>query len=348
MLAGVLAGEPVQYSGSIAATSLKVAGIPVFSVGRLSENDAPEGSRRHGWQRAGKACSRLVTHRGRLVGACSVGTLQEFQPLREAVVQQRRLSPWRLWRYARTGRLWPERDEQDVEAWPAEAVICHCARVTRGTLSAAIAGGCRTLEAIGEQTRAATTCGSCRPLVLRMLAGNRPVPAVRGARVLWGAAALALVLVLAALSGFNLADPVSVESAGMPAFWRDFDFKQASGYGLVALVLVSLAITWRKRLRAARGDTALWRIAHVSLAALAGLVLLAHTGGRVGANLNLALSLTFLVALALGAVSAVTVAREHRGVAAVRTRRRMTFLHLMLTWPLPALLAAHVVKAYFF
>jgi hypothetical protein len=32
----------------------------------------------------------------------------------------------------------------------------------------------------------------------------------------------------------------------------------------------------------------------------------------------------------------------------VRVRRRMTWVHLACTWPLPALVAAHVVKAYFF
>jgi nitrite reductase (NADH) large subunit len=121
-----------------------------------------------------------------------------------------------------------------------------------------------------------------------------------------------------------------------------------SGYALVGLVLLSLVITVRKRMRAARGDPAPWRMVHVTLAALAALVLLAHTGGRVGINMNLALSFSFLVALVLGSVTALAVAREHRAAGAVRLRRRMTLLHLLCTWPLPALLVAHVVKAYYF
>jgi nitrite reductase (NADH) large subunit len=176
---------------------------------------------------------------------------------------------------------------------------------------------------------------------------GKPVPAVRGAPLLAGAAVLALCVALVALLGGDLKDPATASVA--PAFWRDATFKQFSGYGLVAAVLLSLAITWRKRVAARqRGDTAWWRIAHVGLAVFAGLTLLAHTGGRIGENLNFALSATFLAALLLGAISALAVAREHRGVAAVATRRRMTFLHLTLTWPLPALLAAHIVKAYFF
>ncbi|HUG73991.1 MAG TPA: FAD-dependent oxidoreductase [Steroidobacteraceae bacterium] len=348
VVAGVIAGTGVRYTGSIAATNLKVAGLPVFSVGRLAENDIPPNSRRHAWRNGKGAVTSLVTQRGRLIGACGVGTLQEFQPLREAVEHARRVNYWRLRRYSTLGRLWPERDDEDIAAWPAEAVVCSCAAVTRGALSRAVAGGCRSLEAIGESTLAATACGSCRPLVLRLLASGKAVPAVRGAPLLAGAAVLALLVALGAVLGGNLPDPDSVQGTKL-AFWRDADFKQISGYSLVAAVLLSLVITWRKRARSARaGDTALWRLAHVGLAVLAGVTLLAHTGGRIGVNLNLALAVTFLVALVLGAISALAVAREHQGVPAVRVRRRTTRVHLVLTWPLPALLVAHIVKAYFF
>ncbi len=346
--AGVIAGADVRYAGSIAATCLKVAGLPVFSVGCLAENDVPPDSRRHGARLPGGKVTSLVTHRGRLIGACGVGALAEYQALREAVVQQRRINPLRLLRFPASARLWPDREDEDIAAWPANAVVCNCAGVTRGALSQAIAGGCQSLEALGACTRAATACGSCRPLVLRLLAGGKPVPAVRGAPLLAGAAALALVVALGAIPGWNFPDPDSVADSGV-ALWRDATFKQVSGFALVATVLLSLLITWRKRARRApRGDAAAWRIAHACLAVLAGFTLLAHTGGRIGANLNLALSLTFLAALVLGALSALAVVREHRGVAAVQARRRMAWIHLVVTWPLPALLVAHIVKAYFF
>jgi nitrite reductase (NADH) large subunit len=348
--AGVIAGARVRYTGSIAATKLKVAGLQVFSAGHMAQNDVPADSRRRVWTGEDGVVTSLVTSHGRLLGACGVGTTQQYQALREAVEQQRRIAPWLLWRHRRTGRLWRDRDDDDVARWPAETVICNCAAVSRGALSRAISGGCGTVESVGQSTGAATACGSCRPLVLRLLSGSASVPAVRGAPALIFCATLAALIALVALTGWNLQDPVSVAPAGeLPAFWRDFDFKQISGYALVTMVLCSLAITWRKRVRGLRaGDTALWRIAHVGLAAAAGLVLLAHTAGRIGINLNLALSLSFLTALFLGALSAVMVAREHRGVQAVRRRRRMTWIHLALTWPLPSLLLAHIVKAYFF
>lgn len=346
--AGVIAGVDVRYAGSIAATSLKVAGLPVFSVGSLADNDVPQDCRRHCSRQAGGKVISLVTRRGRLIGACGVGTRADFQALREAVVQQRRISPLRLLRFPATGRLWPDRGDENIAAWPANAVVCNCAGVTRGALSEAIAGGCQTLESLGSSTRATTACGSCRPMVLRLLASGKPVPAVRGAPLLAGAAGLALLVASSALLGWNLPDPDSV-TASQTAFWRDATFKQLSGFTLVAAVLLSLLITWRKRVRRAPGgDAAMWRVVHVGLAVFAGFTLLAHTGGRIGANLNLALSLTFLAALVLGALSALAVAREHKGMAAVQARRRMTWIHLVVTWPLPALLAAHIVKAYFF
>src|SRR5690606_37322501 len=246
---GVIAGGAVRYTGSIAASSLKVAGIPVFSVGRLADNDVPHDARRHLWRGTDGATGSLVTHRGRLIGACGVGTLQEYHPLREAVTQQRRVSALRLWNYRHRGRLWPQRDEDDIAAWPADAVVCNCARVTRGALTQVIADGHDSLTAIGQCTGAATACGSCRPLVLRLLSGGKAVPAVRGAPVLAGAAALALVIALGALLGTNLPDADS--ATGPAAFWRDSTFKQWSGYGLVLAVLLSLVITWRKRARRA-------------------------------------------------------------------------------------------------
>jgi nitrite reductase (NADH) large subunit len=330
------------------ASRLKVAGLPVFSVGALVDNDLPRDCRRHHWRGEEGAAATVVTRRGHLLGACGVGTLQEFQSLREAVEQGRFVAPWRLWRFRRAGRLWPERNEDDVAAWPAEAVVCNCARVTRGALSSSIAAGCHSLEAVGRATRAATACGSCRPLVLRLLAGDAAVPAVRGATVLVGAAVLALLVALLALSRVNLQDPPVVAGGVPPAFWRDALFKQVSGFVLVALVLLSLAITVRKRARAARGDTAWWRLVHVGLAIVAAALLLAHTGGRVGIRLNFALSMSFVLALVLGALTALAVAREHRDSGAVRVRRRMAWVHLACTWPLPALLVAHVMKAYFF
>jgi nitrite reductase (NADH) large subunit len=48
-------------------------------------------------------------------------------------------------------------------------LICSCNNVSQGAICAAVEGGCTTLGAIKKQTKAATSCGGCAPLVTRIL-----------------------------------------------------------------------------------------------------------------------------------------------------------------------------------
>ena len=52
---------------------------------------------------------------------------------------------------------------------PPEALICSCNAVSQGAICAAVDGGCTTLGAIKKQTKAATSCGGCAPLVTQIL-----------------------------------------------------------------------------------------------------------------------------------------------------------------------------------
>ena len=82
--------------------------------------------------------------------------------------------------------------------------------------------------------------------------------------------------------------------------------------------------------------------------ALAALV--AHTGFRLGDELNLLLMLNFLLLVIAGANSSTIVATEYRmnPALAKKQRRRWTWLHIMLFWPFPVLLATHIVKSYYY
>ena len=48
-------------------------------------------------------------------------------------------------------------------------IVCSCHTVGVDQIAAAVAGGCRSLEAIGDSTRAGTNCGSCRSEIRRIL-----------------------------------------------------------------------------------------------------------------------------------------------------------------------------------
>jgi assimilatory nitrate reductase catalytic subunit len=57
---------------------------------------------------------------------------------------------------------------------PPSPTICVCHGVAASTICAAIAGGARTLGAVGAVTRAGTGCGSCRPEIAALLAVSEP------------------------------------------------------------------------------------------------------------------------------------------------------------------------------
>jgi len=60
---------------------------------------------------------------------------------------------------------------------PPSPVLCICWGVSQDSVRGAVAGGCRSLAAVGEATRAGTGCGSCRPEIAALLAAAHPVPA---------------------------------------------------------------------------------------------------------------------------------------------------------------------------
>jgi nitrite reductase (NADH) large subunit len=132
--------------------------------------------------------------------------------------------------------------------------------------------------------------------------------------------------------------------------WRESFWKQVSGFVVLALTVLLLVMSLRKRVkRFTLGDFPMWRVAHVVLGTLTLAGLAVHTGGRLGSNLNLMLMSAFLGAVVLGAVAGGVIALEHRlGAAAARLRRNWLWTHILIAWPIPVLLAFHVLKTYYF
>lgn len=48
-------------------------------------------------------------------------------------------------------------------------IVCHCGPVSDTTIRAVIAAGAHTAEDVGEECGAGVQCGTCRPLIQRML-----------------------------------------------------------------------------------------------------------------------------------------------------------------------------------
>ena len=124
-----------------------------------------------------------------------------------------------------------------------------------------------------------------------------------------------------------------------------------SGFTLLGLCVAAVALGLRKRVpRLALGGFDLWRLVHVALGAAALAVLWAHTGARAGHHLNAALSALFVGLIAVGAAGAGVIAFASRLPAGfVRAwRERALWLHILLFWPVPALLGLHVFKTYWY
>jgi assimilatory nitrate reductase catalytic subunit len=54
----------------------------------------------------------------------------------------------------------------------AGPIVCACFQVGRNHIVAAIEGGCASVAAVGQKSRAGTNCGSCKPEIARLLAGR--------------------------------------------------------------------------------------------------------------------------------------------------------------------------------
>ncbi len=153
VLADALTGaDPkARYTGSKVYARLKVAGVEVASMGLVeAERDTDEVIQviedRRGVYR------KLIVRDGRLAGAMLVGCAAAAPALVQLFDRGEPLPPNRL----------------DVLASPGgspaagDPEVCNCHHVSESVLVEAIRGGCTTLAALSDRTRAGTGCGSCR------------------------------------------------------------------------------------------------------------------------------------------------------------------------------------------
>ena len=168
-----IAGDPAAFLPVTPATTLKVAGIDLYTGGAVDGDDEVTlRDTRRGVYR------RLVLSGDRLVGATLLGDVADARrctgALRsDAPVDEALLAP-------------------GAPAEPAElddeALVCSCNQVTAGAIRDAIrARGLTTVMQVAHATRASTGCGGCSAevgtLLRRSSAGNtrdqdpKPAPA---------------------------------------------------------------------------------------------------------------------------------------------------------------------------
>jgi nitrite reductase (NADH) large subunit len=338
-LADTLLGRPRPFHPPPPSIRVKIANLPVAITGEMPTSDSEKA------ETGNPRLQRTIeVKNGRLVGAAAVGEWREWERVEDAVRRRRRLPHWRIERFQRGDPMWP--DEPSTKGLPEDTVVCSCNGVTYGRVQEAIAGGCRTAAEVATRTRAGTTCGGCAPMLERLVAVGLPPTAARSpAMVVLGLVALTTVAVVAG------ARPLleRVWPASLPRWdhllrapWE----QQLTGFVMLGLIAAALLFPLARKVGASVASVQVWRVVHALVGGLAVAAMLAHTGLRLGVNLNLFLSIAFLGLAAIGGVASLALA-SRRGLP-VGWPRVARVLHLALFWPTLALVGLHVLAVYYF
>lgn len=127
--------------------------------------------------------------------------------------------------------------------------------------------------------------------------------------------------------------------------WSGYLLLGFSGLGLLAMLLLKL------RPVARLGGGHWWRLTHVGFGLCCAALLFAHTGFRLGANLNAALMASYLAALAFGALAGIATngaPQLRRMGMSAKLRSTLMRLHRAALYPLPALVAIHILIVYLY
>ena len=160
--------EPKPFLGADLSTKLKLLGVDVASFGDAF--GVTEGCRTilYADESQGLYKKLVVTESGELLGGVLVGDATAYDVLRPMVGSGVALptAPIQL--------LLPAADENaatlGVGSLPDSATICSCHNVSKGELLHAITGeGCATVSALKSRTKAGTGCGSCVPMLAKVL-----------------------------------------------------------------------------------------------------------------------------------------------------------------------------------
>ncbi|WP_308128251.1 nitrite reductase large subunit NirB [Modestobacter italicus] len=167
VLADLLTGtDPdAEYHGSRTATKLKVAGVDVATMGvNRPERDTDEflviSEPRRGVHLS------VVVRDDKLVGATLLGDTRKVAFLTQAFD---RGTPLPAERIRLLVDLSDGAEEVGVAELPGDSQVCNCNGVTKQGICDAVAGGCGSVGAVMDATRAGKGCGSCKALVKQVV-----------------------------------------------------------------------------------------------------------------------------------------------------------------------------------
>ena len=159
-----------QYLGSVTATKLKVTGVDLYSAGNFNETENVEEIIMH--DAVGGVYKKIVIRDDKIIGAVLYGDTKDgpwlFQLLRDGkpINEIRHNLMFGQDSLGNSGHL----GEDQASKMTDEMEVCGCNGVCKGTIVKAIEEkGLFTIDDVKEQTKAASSCGSCTGLVEQIL-----------------------------------------------------------------------------------------------------------------------------------------------------------------------------------
>ena len=349
--ANVISGGNAQYFGSQEVSRLKVIGESVCSMGEVSDIISKPFQFEVSFRNESDY-RKIILHKNIVKGVVGIGQWNEVQRVQEAYLQKRKIYFWQKWLFKLTGRLWLADQSNNVAQWAGDSLVCQCNSVKQATLVKAVSDGCKSVSELCKQTSAGTVCGSCKPLLQQLIGNSVP----REKEIAWlpiltaSSFTVFIAMLIALFPGFSVAS--SVLSPGFLEFlWNDKFWKQVTGFSLLGLTMIGLLMSLRKRLNIKRlGKFAYWRLLHVALGLICAITLILHTGMHLGENLNRMLMFNFLAVLVFGSLAGFVISLSHNlnAVKSQSIRRFWSWVHVLITWPLPVLLGTHILTVYYF
>ncbi len=159
------------YAGSALSTRLKVSGVDVFSAGKHQGGDGCEDIV---FRDAGRGVyKRVVLEGGRVAGAVLFGDAADGAWYFDLMRSGAPVGDFRetlVFGQAATEGLRGLDPSAAVAAMADEAEVCGCNGVCKGAIARAIADqSLTTLESVRAVTKASASCGTCTPLVEKIL-----------------------------------------------------------------------------------------------------------------------------------------------------------------------------------
>ena len=159
------ADPDAAYHGSRTATKLKVAGVDVASMGLQGpERDTDEVLVFSEPKRG--VFKSLVIRDEKLVGATVLGDTSKVAFLMQAFDRGLPLPAERLEMMFNLGA---PAAEASIEELADDAQVCNCNGVSKAGIVHAVEGGCKTVAAVMDKTRAGKGCGSCKTMVCQIV-----------------------------------------------------------------------------------------------------------------------------------------------------------------------------------